>query len=116
MAHTTYAVNLWGSHPDEGNDDCDTGTEYDTLEEAMAAFNDVENVLLKDFRRRQFYQNWSYVEIDGPGINQVRRNPRRDEQRARREREEDDREWQRERAMQAGMAFGCDGYNDEMGW
>lgn len=35
--------------------------------------------------------------------------------RAKRARRRDD-DWTRERAMQAGMAFGCDGYNDEMGW
>ena len=27
-----------------------------------------------------------------------------------------DDDWQREQAMQAGMAFGCDGYNDMMGY
>lgn len=27
-----------------------------------------------------------------------------------------DKEWQQERAMQAGMAFGCQGYNDAMGY
>jgi hypothetical protein len=31
-------------------------------------------------------------------------------------RREVDDEWRREQAMQAGMAFGCDGYNDEMGY
>lgn len=28
----------------------------------------------------------------------------------------DDDDWKHERAMQAGMAFGCQGYNDEMGY
>lgn len=27
-----------------------------------------------------------------------------------------DDDWRREQAMQAGMAFGCDGYNDAMGY
>ena len=27
-----------------------------------------------------------------------------------------DKEWQQERATQAGMAFGCAGYNDAMGY
>ena len=30
--------------------------------------------------------------------------------------DEVDREWQREQAMQAGMAFGCDAYNEVMGY
>lgn len=30
--------------------------------------------------------------------------------------EESDDDWRREMAMEAGMAFGCDAYNDAMGW
>ena len=32
------------------------------------------------------------------------------------ETEDDDDDWKREGAMQAGMAFGCDGYNDYYGY
>ena len=31
------------------------------------------------------------------------------------DREADD-DWQREQATQMGMAYGCDGFNDAMGW
>ena len=29
-----FSVNLWESHPDEGNDDCDTGADFQTEAEA----------------------------------------------------------------------------------
>jgi len=120
-----YTVNLWGSHPDAGNDDCYTGRSYATNEAACAAFmatvHDAPGSILDDapgakLSRRAYYANWAYGEIDGPDVYLVAKNPRYSEKRARREAAEDDAEWQRERAMQAGMAFGCDGYNDEMGW
>ncbi len=31
-----FAVNLWGTHPDCGNDDCCTGDNFDTLAAAVA--------------------------------------------------------------------------------
>lgn len=51
----------------------------------------------------------AYIELDGPGVNRVRKNPG-----YRPESDTDD--WQREQAMQAGMAFGCQGYNDMMSY
>jgi hypothetical protein len=93
-----YVVGWWGSHPDEENDDCCCAQDYATLEEAKREyFAKVEERFVM------------YVEIDGPNIHKIRRNPRF-------RRDRDDDEWQRERAMQAGMAFGVDAYNDEMGW
>jgi len=32
-----FYVNLWGSHPDEENDDCWTGVRFDTLDAAKQA-------------------------------------------------------------------------------
>ena len=61
--------------------------------------------------------DFEFVVIDGPDVHDVTANPDQPSQRRRRrERAREDREWKRERAMQAGMAFGVDGYNDEMGY
>ena len=57
------------------------------------------------------------AEIDGPDVHEVTANPDQTTQRRhRRESARTDREWQREIAHQAGMSFGCDGYNDAMGY
>src|SRR5262245_39391157 len=37
-AEHPYSVLLWGSDPDAGNDDCNTGVDFATREEALAAF------------------------------------------------------------------------------
>ncbi len=37
----SFSVNEWGSHPDEGNDDCWNGSDFDTLEQATVAFDAV---------------------------------------------------------------------------
>lgn len=119
-----YAVNLWGSHPDEGNDDCDTGRDYATLDEAARAFQDIGAMLKQwdaehpeSIRPSLYYADWVYAELTGPDVHLVRRNPdERAIRRRKRDAAQSDREWQREQAHQAGMAFGCDGYNDAMGW
>jgi hypothetical protein len=33
-----FSVNEWGSHPDAGNDDCNTGSDFATEAEARVAF------------------------------------------------------------------------------
>jgi hypothetical protein len=112
-----YSVTLWGSNPDEtDNDDCWTGDDFATREEAIAAYRAVvmfpEDGALASVCGRG---GWEFVMVDGPDIHEVTPNPDQPScERGRRELARDDREWQRERAMQAGMAFGCDGYNDEM--
>lgn len=111
-AEKPYAVNYWGSHPDAGNDDCNSGFDYATREEAEAAYaNDDPR-----YENGRPVTDWVYVEIDGPDVNKCRKNPNYDEARARREAEAEERAWRREMAMEAGMAFGCDGYNDMMGY
>jgi len=111
-----YAINLWGSHPDDENDDCWTGVDVETREQAEAIFHaadPVEAIAKLPGVHANFYSyhygDTTHVELDGPDVNKVRQ-VRKARKRA------DSGEWQRERAMQAGMAFGCDGYNDEMGW
>lgn len=96
-----YSVNFWGSKPGE-NDNCWTGLDYATKEDALVGFAD-EGLALK--------YGGVWVELDGPDIHKERRSTLKTKS-AR----ELDREWQREMAMHAGMAFGCDGYNDMMGY
>jgi hypothetical protein len=105
-----WTVNQWCSHPDEGNDDCLTGDDFDTLADA---------------KRSELYTdapyNIQYIEIDGPvGSNhyELILNPHYDAKRVRRERAADDADWRRERAIQAGMGMGLgvEAYNEEMGY
>ena len=113
-----YTVTLWGSNPDETDeDDCWTGSDFATREEAIACYRAVvmfpEDGLAKHMGRG----GWEFVMIDGPDVHDVTPNPDQTSVRKRRrENAREDADWQRERAMQAGMAFGCDGYNDEMGY
>ena len=105
LAPTTlpFTVLYWGSHPDAGNDDCYSGSDYASLAEALHAYNDDE--LITD-------SSVAFVELDGPGITgeSVRPSP------FYRPEPSDDGEWRREQAMEAGMLGGCDAYNDAMGW
>jgi hypothetical protein len=103
-----FSVDHWGSHPDEENDDCYTGEDFDDLFLALQAyFTDPSD------------RSVAYVEIDGLedsdlrrlGIPRARKNPRFVPSPP-----SSNGEWQREQAMQAGMAFGVDGYNDIMGY
>ena len=95
-----YSVNYYGSHPDLDNDDCFYGYDFDTLGAALAKFQELPHDASVE-----------YIELDGAegpnGDNLIRRNPSF-------RRSRDDGEWAREHAMQAGMAFGCDGYNDAL--
>jgi hypothetical protein len=99
-----YSVNLWGSDPAAGNDDCWTGKDFATLAEAQTAFDDPASAF-----PHTFDSDTHTIELDGPDAHRTRTNPG-----FRPEHSDDD--WRTERAMQAGMAFGCQGYNDEMGY
>jgi hypothetical protein len=101
----SYSVNHWGSHPDLDNDDCNTGADFDTLDEAKAS----EMYKSADY-------STEYIELDGPDINEVRKNPNYNAKQVKRERAQADREERSEYAMQQGMAFGAEGYNEAMGW
>lgn len=102
-----YSVNLWGSDPSLDNDDCWTGEDFATLEEAEAFFNNP----FTDAKYAQYYERCTAViELDGPDVHRERNNPAFKPSKA------DDSDWQREHAMQAGMMGGCDAYNDAMGY
>lgn len=96
-----FSVNHWGSHPDADNDDCHTGADFDTLEEAKAS--DL-------YKAGAFYIRW--IELDGPGIYEVRENPAYS---AKECRIQDNLE-RNEFAMQQGMGLGLAAYNEAMGW
>jgi hypothetical protein len=115
-----YSVTLWGSNPDEtDNDDCWTGDDFATREEATATYREV--VMFPDHSKLAKVCGprgaWEYVMIDGPDTHEVTQNPDQPScERRRRELARDDRAWQRERAMEAGMLHGIEAYNDEMGF
>lgn len=115
-----YSVTLWGSNPDEtDNDDCWTGDDFVTREEALCIYREVvmfpDNAKLS--RACGPRGSWEYVMIDGPDTHEVYQNPDRLScARRRRELWRLDAEWQRERATEAGMLHGVGAYNDEMGY
>lgn len=104
------SVLFWGSHPDKDNDDCWTGRDFYSKEDAIA------------FYKRALDSKWccnstEYVEIDlsdedlkAAGIQRLTKNPKFKPSK------DDDSDWKRESAMQAGMAFGCIAFNDVMGY
>jgi len=100
-----YTVNLWDTHPDDGEDTCAIGADFATEAEARACVANLRGTFPRS------YKDSPWVQLDGPGVHEVTRNP----DAVAREPEGDD-EWRREQAMQAGMAFGCEGYNEAMGY
>lgn len=101
-----YSVEQWCSHPDEGNDDCNTGEDFPTLAQAELALS-----------KGTADYDVAFLVLNGPDkLRIVVSNPNYNAAKVLRERRRHDAEWKRECAMQAGMAFGVDGYNDEMGW
>lgn len=111
-----YSVTLWGSNPDETeNDDCWTGDDFATREEALSTYRAV--VMDQDHPLARVCGPdgaWEYIMIDGPETHEVAQNPDRhacDRYR----RDQVDAGWCRERAMEAGMLHGIEAYNDEMG-
>ena len=94
-----WQVNQWGSHPDEGNDDCWCGDDFDTEAEARAS---LEHGLA------QQGEDDEWLELVGPGVREVyhqkgwRKGPPQ---------EETCTEW----AMLQGMGLGVAAYNEAMG-
>lgn len=103
-----FSVLLFGSHPDKDNDDCWTGTEFATEAEAREALANP----WKHFNEVYYSSDTEYFVLDGVGLKDIEcyKNPDFKPKKRR------DDEWQREAAHQAGMAFGCQGYNDMMGY
>lgn len=67
----SYAVNFWGSKP-HTNDDCHTGADYDSFDEAMRVFNNpVEDFFPSNYGSSDI----AWVEIDGPNFHHERQNP-----------------------------------------
>lgn len=96
-------VNFWGSHPDECNDDCVTGKDFDNLVEATNEFN--KPIILPYLNR-----SVAYIQMVGDNVNLVRKNP--DYVYI----PDDYSDWKNEYAMQSGMMGGCQAYNDAMGY
>jgi len=113
MTETTknFSVNYWGSDPDADNDDCWTGDDYATLEEARRVFE----AKVPDPTHTPSH-TVAFVELDGPGVYEKRPNPDYDAERNAREDAAFDREWRAEIANEAGMLGGCDAYNEVMGY
>lgn len=106
----SYSVNIWGCKP--GMDDCCwTGADFSSKGNALAYYHEAIRAL-ENGERFDHYTNdgKTWVEIDGPGLHQEHKITGKVVKQG-----SDDDDWRREMAMQAGMAFGCDGYNDIMG-
>jgi hypothetical protein len=101
-----FSVNLWGSDPEEENDDCHTGEDFATLEEAEACFQNPWDTFSKSYYRGCTHT----IELDGPEVYKTRLNA------SFKPSEDNDSAWQREQAMQAGMGFGVEAYNEIMGY
>tara|TARA_R100000781_G_scaffold112389_1_gene79580 strand:- start:259 stop:567 length:309 start_codon:yes stop_codon:yes gene_type:complete len=93
-----WEVNQWGSHPDEGNDDCWCGDDFDTEEEARES-------LAADLAVQGEHDEW--LELVGPGIQEVYHQKGRSGP----AQEETCTEW----AMLQGMSHGVDAYNEAIG-
>ncbi len=95
-----YHVDYWGSDPDEGNDDCWTGYDFSSLEEARAKFAADPDAY--------HYNCTAVIVLDGPEIHEERKHLG-----FRPSKNNDDAEWRSESVTQAGMMGGCDSANDE---
>ena len=97
----TYSVNYHGSHPDSDNDDCWTGSDFETLEQARIKFSETPDT---------FYDGCTaYVELEGPGVQEIRANPTF-------QGIDDGSDQRRELAMEEGMLQGVHAYNEIMGY
>jgi hypothetical protein len=105
-----FSVCLWESHPDNGNDDCSTGEDFATEAEARACLANLDGTF-----NMRYYRLSPFIELDGPGVYEVLERPGVVARRKREFRDDFNAE-RHENAMMAGMAFGCQGYNDAMGW
>ena len=108
-----FSLDLWGSHPTEENDDHYLEETYLTVGEAMADYQKLVKAM-KQGDERVFgvaLNNIQYVILTGPGVEVETVNPTFVP-----ETSGSDDGWREEIAMQNGMAFGCDGYNDAMGY
>jgi hypothetical protein len=99
-----YEVLHWGSHPEDGNDDCHQGWDFDSFNEALAKFEEGAS-----------YRT-AFIELVLPNQSFVRKNEAFDPLRCAADARREEAEWRREIATQSGMMSGCEAYNEEMGW
>lgn len=102
----SYWVYLWGSRPEDQNDDCHTGEEFDSLDKALDCYNNPWNY----FKESYYSSCTQFIELDSQTAHMIRQNP------SYKPSKDSNDDWKREQAMQAGMAFGCAGYNETMGY
>jgi hypothetical protein len=105
-----YTVDLWSCEP-LTDDGCNTGDDFTNRESAERAFKLVCEALERGERIwHSTCAATGWVVLDGPDVHK--------EYTVKAYSPEPDNgdDWRREAAMQAGMAFGCDGYNDAMGY
>lgn len=111
-----FSVALFLSHPDNENDDCVTGVDFDTLAEAEQCIADIiaydaHCISKHPHFNMPYFRDTPFIMLDGPGVHRtIERHGI-----AKRAKREDSLD-RSEIAMQAGMAGGCDAYNEAMGW
>ena len=106
-----FWVTYWSAHP-EDEDACNTGFNFDNVEDAWKMFHDNDPRYTSGRR----ILHWRYVMIDGEGVNSIRSNPIFNDPDVRRSHALDERAERSEFAMQAGMAYGVNAYNEAMGY
>lgn len=112
-----YSVLMWCSDPAQENDDLDSVKDFDSPEEAVKFFSGtfpqhIEYVEIEIIDSQLSIMGIE-VEIDLEevlGIECIRKNPNFSPSK------DDFSDEKRETAMQAGMAGGCEAFNDIMGW
>ena len=100
----SYSVDLWGSHPSLGNDDCFTGDSAPTLEAAR-------EILASLTGSKHFRNLWAYAcikDAEGTVVHEQKRD--------REPSVDDDSADRSEFAMQQGMAHGIGAYNEALGY
>ena len=65
-----YAVTLWLTHPDMGNDDCMTGADFATEAEARAAVTDLDHHF-----HAAAHSDCAFIMLDGPDCHEVVERP-----------------------------------------
>lgn len=109
-----FTIELWGSHPDSGNDDHWTGFDFDDRQSADEALNNPHESEFADELR-----HISYLELCEVSKENGKEYVERLEVRSidRKSSQPDNMEdWKHEISMQAGMGIGVNAYNDHMGY
>jgi hypothetical protein len=113
-SEATWAVELWGSDPNAGNDDCWTAIPFATREEAAAFF---ANPAADKFPSYSTAHTTAWLALVFGSADHstwtlfaAKPNPHYDGKRAERERKASDAEWRNEIRHQNMMGFGVDDY------